>query len=82
MGKTKKKQDEALMPLLKTPELMSRVCGIGVNKLRELMDNEEIEYLPNGNRRLLLDQAVIDYYHRNKVPIRTEYAKEMNSIEK
>lgn len=65
-----KKEDNlkpAMLPMLKTPELMSRVSGIGENKLRDLMDNGELEYLQNGNRRLIADAAIWDYYERNKI---------------
>jgi hypothetical protein len=55
------------MPILKTVEQMSRISGIGENKLRELMDKGEIEYVQNGNRRLLADAAIWDWYNRNKV---------------
>lgn len=57
------------MPMLKTVEQMSRISGIGENKLRELMDNREIEYIQNGNRRLLADAAIWDWYERNKTSI-------------
>lgn len=56
-------------PLLKTVEQMSKISGIGENKLRELMDNGEIEYVQNGNRRLLCEAAIWDWYERNKVPV-------------
>ena len=46
---------------------MSRVSGIGENKLRELMDKGEIEYILNGNRRLLADAAIWNWYERNKI---------------
>ncbi len=55
------------MPMLKTVEQMSRVSGIGENKLRELMDKGEIEYILNGNRRLLADTAIWNWYERNKI---------------
>lgn len=55
------------LPMLKTVEQMSRISGIGENKLRELMDNREIEFVQNGNRRLLADAAIWDWYERNKV---------------
>jgi hypothetical protein len=55
------------MPMLKTVEQMSRVSGIGENKLRELMDKGEIEYILNGNRRLLADAAIWNWYERNKI---------------
>ena len=42
-----------VLPMLKTVEQMSKVSGIGENKLRELMDNGELEYVQNGNRRLI-----------------------------
>ena len=40
--------------------------GIGENKLRELMDSGELEYIQNGNRRLIADAAIWDWYHRAK----------------
>ena len=55
------------MPMLKTIEQMSHISGIGENRLRELIDNGEIEYIQNGNRRLLADQAIWDWYERNRV---------------
>lgn len=56
-----------MLPMLKSVELMSKISGIGENKLRELMDNHEIEYIENGNRRLLADQGIWDWYQRNRV---------------
>ena len=44
-------QTAPLLPMLKTVEQMSKVSGIGENKLRELMDSGELEYIQNGNRR-------------------------------
>ena len=54
------------IPMLKTVEQMSKLSGIGENKLRELMDKSEIDYVQNGNRRLLADSAIWDWYERNK----------------
>lgn len=34
------------VPILKTVEQMSKYSEIGINKLRELINNVEIEYLP------------------------------------
>jgi hypothetical protein len=39
------------LPMLKTVEQMSRVSGIGENKLHELMDSGELEFVQNENRR-------------------------------
>ena len=55
-----------VLPMLKTVEQMSRISGIGENKLRELMDSGELEYIQNGNRRLIADAAIWDWYHRAK----------------
>lgn len=55
-----------LLPMLKTVEQMSRISGIGENKLRELMDSGELEYIQNGNRRLIADSAIWDWYERAK----------------
>lgn len=40
-------------PMLKTVEQMAVVSGIGENRLRQLMDNGELEFIQNGNRRLI-----------------------------
>ena len=55
------------LPMLKTPEQMSRISGIGENRLREMMDKNEIEYVMNGNRKLIADAAIMDWYERNKI---------------
>lgn len=55
-----------LSQMLKTVEQMSKISGIGENKLRELMDSGELEYIQNGNRRLIADAAIWDWYHRAK----------------
>ena len=47
-----------IIPMLKTVEQMSKYSGIGINKLRELINNREIEFIQNGNRCLLADQAI------------------------
>ena len=39
-----------IVPMLKTVEQMSRYSGIGINKLREMINSGEIEYIQNGNR--------------------------------
>lgn len=54
-----------IVPMLKTVEQMSKYSGIGINKLRELINNGEIEYVQNGNRCLLADKAIWDWYNRN-----------------
>ncbi len=71
----KKEAQPVNYPMLKTVEQMSRISGIGENKLRELMDSGELEYIQNGNRRLIADTAIWDWYDRAKKaakPIGTE----------
>lgn len=63
------------LPMLKTVEQMSRISGIGENKLRELMDNGEIEYIQNGNRRLIADAAIWDWYERAKQSVNPSMEK-------
>ena len=53
-----------IVPMLKTVEQMSKYSGIGINKLRELINNGEIEYIQNGNRCLLADKALWYWYNR------------------
>jgi hypothetical protein len=62
----RKKETADTLPMLKTVEQMSRISGIGENKLRELMDSGELEYIQNGNRRLIADSAIWDWYNRVK----------------
>jgi len=62
----RKKEAADALPMLKTVEQMSRISGFGENKLRDLMDNGELEYIQNGNRRLIADAAIWDWYNRVK----------------
>ncbi len=55
-----------IIPMLKTVEQMSRISGIGAKTLRKLMDDGELEYVQNGNRRLLADSAIWDWYNKSK----------------
>ena len=63
-----------ILPMLKTVEQMSRISGIGENKLRELMDSGNLEYVQNGNRRLIADAAIWDWYNRAKIPAKSTAA--------
>ena len=66
MAQKEAKSKADILPMLKTVEQMSRISGIGENKLRELMDNGELEYVQNGNRRLIADAAIWSWYERVK----------------
>jgi len=63
---TQKKETADILPMLKTVEQMSRISGIGENKLRDLMENGQLEFIQNGNRRLIADPAIWDWYNRVK----------------
>jgi len=67
MAKKTKDKYEDIIPMLKTVSQMSRISGIGENKLRQLMEQGELEYLLNGNRKLLREEAIWDWYERNKI---------------
>lgn len=69
--KTTVSPSATMLPMLKTVEQMSKVSGIGENKLRELMDKGELEYVQNGNRRLIADAAIWDWYNRAKHPAKS-----------
>jgi len=60
------KEEQTTLPILKTIEQMSKVSGIGENRLRQLVEDGEIEYIQNGNRRLLTNDAIWDWYQRTK----------------
>lgn len=55
--------------LFLTPEHASKISGLGVNRIRQLMEDGQLEYLPVGNRRLTTIEALLDYYQRAKVPV-------------
>ena len=71
--KSRMNRDEhpAFVPMLKTEEQMALISGIGENKLRQLMADGELEFIQNGNRRLISEQAIWDYYNRAKTPARS-----------
>jgi len=70
----KSSADITAMPMLKTVEQMAMVSGIGENKLRDLMEKRQIEFIQNGNRRLIADDAIWDWYERNKIEAESEVA--------
>lgn len=63
MKNTKPESD----PLFLTPEQAAKTSGLGVNRIRQLMDDQKLAYLPVGKRRLTTVQALLDYYERAKV---------------
>ena len=72
---TKSNKQAEIIPMLKTVEQMSRISGIGANKLRELMGNGELEYIQNGNRRLIADSAIWDWYNRAKIAVNSSVSE-------
>ena len=68
MAKKEEPRSYEIVPMLKTVEQMSKISGIGENKLRELMENRELEYVQNGNRRLIADEAIWKWYEQAKTP--------------
>ena len=54
-------------PLFLTPEQASKKSGLGVNRIRQLMDEGQLEYLPVGNRKLTTIKALKNYYKRAKI---------------
>ena len=63
---SKKKRED--LPLFLSPNQAAQLSGLGVNRIRQLMEDGQMEYLPVGNRRLTTVQALLDYYKRAKVP--------------
>jgi excisionase family DNA binding protein len=58
---------EKIIPMLKSVEEMSKFSGIGARKLLSMIHSGEIDYIKNGNRFLLADKAIWDWYERNKI---------------
>ena len=59
---SKKKRED--LPLFLSPDQAAKISGLGVNRIRQLMEDGQLEYLPVGNRRLTTVQALLDYYKR------------------
>ena len=55
------------LSLFLTPEQASKISGLGVNRIRQLMEDWQLEYLPVGNRKLTTIEALQDYYQRAKI---------------
>ena len=55
------------LSLFLTPEQASKIRGLGVNRIRQLMEDGQLEYLPVGNRKLTTIEALQDYYQRAKI---------------
>lgn len=55
------------LSLFLTPEQASKISGLGVNRIRQLMEDGRLEYLPVGNRKLTTIEALRDYYQRAKI---------------
>lgn len=77
---TKKDENRSLeSKFFKTVEQMSAISGIGENTLRSLIEKGEIDHIAIGNRRLIADSAMWDWYERNKVST-AEYEERENKI--
>ena len=70
-----KKLPDLITPLLMTAKAMSKICGIGENRLRQLMEEGQLEYLQVGSHRLICESAIWAYYERAKTPARTTSVK-------
>ncbi len=65
-----------MRPMLMTVEQMSKISGLGENRLRKLLVDGEIEYIQNGNRRLIAEHAFWDWYSRAKITVSSETTNE------
>jgi len=79
--KRQQEEENRVFPMLKTVEQMSLASGVGENKLRELMSHGELEYIQVGNRRLIADTAIWDWYNRAKSATTIRCQGEMSEYE-
>ena len=63
----RKRSQAEQLSLFLTPEQASKISGLGVNRIRQLMEDGQLEYLPVGNRKLTTIEALRDYYQRAKI---------------
>jgi excisionase family DNA binding protein len=57
-----------IYPIFKTVETISKLVGIGENRIRDMINKNEVDYIECGNRKLLRLDSFDDWYARNKVP--------------
>lgn len=58
----------AVDPLFLTPEQAARRSGIGVNRIRRLMESGELGHITIGNRKLTSLWDLREFYERSKKP--------------
>lgn len=61
------KEPESNSDLFFTIERMAERCGIGENTLRNLITAGKIDHLMVGRKCLLTEDALRDFYERNKI---------------
>ncbi len=66
--------------MFKTAKQMAEISGIGCEALRRMVNQNEIDYVPIGNRKLITEQAMWDWYERNKVPAKTPDATQSPKV--
>jgi hypothetical protein len=64
----KKANTVEIIPMLKTPEQLSKISGIGENKIRQLMTSGELKHVKIGNRRLATEHDIEVWYRQNQIP--------------
>lgn len=72
MSKSNEKKEKKTMPMFKTVEMMAKISGIGENTLRNLMEERHLSYVQIGNKRLLTEADLLEWYNRNKVTVEKE----------
>lgn len=55
-------------PLFLTPEQASLRSGIGINTIRQLMENGKLGHITIGNRKLTSLWDLREFYERSKKP--------------
>lgn len=78
----KKTEPTPQRPLLMSAAEMAKVSGIGENTLRSLMAEGKLEHLQVGNRRLIAESAIWDYYERHKTSVTADMAPGMIYLRK
>ncbi len=51
-----------------TPEQAAQRSGIGVNRIRQLMEDGKLGHIVIGNRKLTSLWDLRDFYERSKIP--------------
>jgi len=60
------------LPILLTIGQMAKISGLGEHTIRKLIREGQLQHVQVGNRRLLHEDAILEWYSRHKVEVNSD----------